>query len=115
MRAGIFLMLGGYIILMAARNGIALMVIGIILIDMGLQSTHIPNLSRNYSLLPHARTRLNTIYMTFFFIGGTIGSSLGSVAWNKGGWTGVCFSGIILIILGSLPVFLSRIQKKAIA
>ncbi|MGN6802146.1 MAG: MFS transporter [Ginsengibacter sp.] len=115
MRAGIFLMLGGYLILVAAKNGIALMIIGIILIDMGLQSTHIPNLSRNYSLLPHARTRLNTIYMTFFFIGGTIGSSLGSVAWNKGSWTGVCFSGIILIILGALPVFLSRIQKKAIA
>ncbi|MGN6247807.1 MAG: MFS transporter [Ginsengibacter sp.] len=115
MRAGIFLMLGGYLILLAAKNGIALMIIGIILIDMGLQSTHIPNLSRNYSLLPHARTRLNTIYMTFFFIGGTIGSSLGSVAWNEGGWTDVCFSGIILIILGALPVFLSRIQKKAIA
>src|SRR5690242_3142815 len=115
MRAGIFLMLGGYLILVAAKNGIALMIIGIILIDMGLQSTHIPNLSRNYSLLPHARTRLNTIYMTFFFIGGTIGSSLGSVAWNKGGWTGVCFSGIVLIVLGALPVFLSRIQKKAIA
>jgi predicted MFS family arabinose efflux permease len=112
MRSGIFLMLGGYLILLAAKNGIALMIIGIILIDMGLQSTHIPNLSRNYSLLPHARTRLNTIYMTFFFIGGTIGSSLGSVAWNKGGWTGVCFSGIILVILGAIPVFLNRIQNK---
>jgi hypothetical protein len=66
MRAGIFLMLAGYLILLAGKSGIALMITGIILIDMGLQSTHIPNLSRNYSLLPEARTRLNTLYMTFF-------------------------------------------------
>ena len=105
MKAGIFLMLSGYVILFAAKSGIALMIIGIILIDMGLQSTHIPNLSRNYSLLPEARTRLNTIYMTFFFIGGTIGSSLGSIAWNKSGWAGVCVSAIVLIILGGFPVF----------
>lgn len=111
MKAGIFLMLSGYVILLAAKSGIALMIIGIVLIDMGLQSTHIPNLSRNYALLPEARTRLNTIYMTFFFIGGTIGSSLGSIAWNKSGWSGVCISGIILIVLGAFPVFFSKIKK----
>jgi len=105
MRAGVFLMLAGYLILFAGKSGIAFMIVGIILIDMGLQSTHIPNLSRNYSLLPEARTRLNTIYMTFFFIGGTIGSSLGTVAWNRGGWRGVCISGIVLIFLGGFPVF----------
>jgi predicted MFS family arabinose efflux permease len=111
MKAGIFLMLSGYVILIAAKSGIALMIIGIILIDMGLQSTHIPNLSRNYSLLPKARTRLNTIYMTFFFIGGTIGSSVGTVAWNKSGWEGVCLSGIVLIVSGGFPVFFSKGKK----
>jgi predicted MFS family arabinose efflux permease len=108
MRAGIFLMLAGYLILFAGKSGVSLMVIGIILIDMGLQSTHIPNLSRNYSLLPEARTRLNTIYMTFFFIGGTIGSSLGSIAWNKSGWEGVCIVGITFIVLGGFPVFFGK-------
>lgn len=108
MKAGIFLMSSGYFILLAAKSGIALMIIGIVLIDMGLQSTHIPNLSRNYSLLPEARTRLNTIYMTFFFIGGTIGSSVGTIAWNKSGWVGVCISGILLIVLGGFPVFFAK-------
>ena len=111
MRAGIFLMLAGYLILLAGTSGIALVIIGIILIDMGLQSTHIPNLSRNYALLPQARTRLNTIYMTFFFIGGTIGSSIGTIAWNKSGWTGVCIAGLILIVLGGFPVFSGKNNK----
>ncbi|HSN10154.1 MAG TPA: MFS transporter [Hanamia sp.] len=109
MQAGIFLMLAGYLILLAGKSGIVLMIIGIILIDMGLQSTHIPNLSRNYSLLPKARTRLNTIYMTFFFIGGTIGSSVGSIAWNKSSWTGVCITGILFILLGAFPIFIRKL------
>ncbi len=105
MRWGILMMLAGYIILFEGKWGIALVIAGIILIDMGLQCTHIPNLSRNYALLPEARTRLNTIYMTFFFIGGTLGSSIGSIAWNVSGWTGVCFVGILMVILGSLPIY----------
>lgn len=110
MRIGIFLMVAGYILLFGGKTGIALVVAGIILIDMGLQCTHIPNLSRNYSLLPEARTRLNTIYMTFFFMGGTIGSSVGSIAWNEGGWTAVCISGLVLVLLGAVPIFLKKHQ-----
>lgn len=111
MRFGILMMIAGYLILFEGKNGIALVIAGIILIDMGLQCTHIPNLSRNYSLLPDARTRLNTIYMTFFFIGGTLGSSIGSIAWNIGGWTSVCIVGIIMVALGSIPVYFKVSNK----
>lgn len=115
MRWGIVLMMIGYMILFLGKSGIGLVIAGIILIDMGLQCTHIPNLSRNYSLLPEARTRLNTIYMTFFFVGGTLGSSFGSIAWNMGGWTGVCAVGIAMVILGSLPIYFKKHKegKKA--
>lgn len=111
MRWGILLMLAGFGILLAGKQGIALVIIGIVLIDMGMQSTHIPNLSRNYALLPEARTRLNTLYMTSFFLGGTLGSSLGSLAWNYGQWTGVCISGLVMAILGGIPVY-SKISRK---
>lgn len=104
MRWGLVLMLVGWLILFKGTWSIFMVIAGIILIDMGMQSTHIPNLSRNYSLLPEARTRLNTLYMTAFFIGGTLGSTMGSIAWNIGGWTGVCLSGLIMAALGALPV-----------
>ncbi len=112
MRSGIIMMLLGYLILFMGKSGIGLVIAGIILIDMGLQCTHIPNLSRNYSLLPEARTRLNTIYMTFFFVGGTLGSSFGSIAWNMGGWTGVCAVGIAMVILGSLPIYFKKHKEE---
>jgi predicted MFS family arabinose efflux permease len=105
MRWGIVLMVVGWILLFEGRWVIAAVIVGIVLIDMGMQSTHVPNLARNYALLPEARTRLNTLYMTSFFIGGTLGSSVGSIAWNVGEWTGVCAAGMIMVILGSVPVF----------
>ncbi|MGF7232863.1 MFS transporter [Arachidicoccus sp.] len=104
MRWGIILMIIGWIVLLKADWTVVLVVIGIIMIDMGMQSTHVPNLARNYALLPEARTRLNTLYMTAFFIGGTLGSTIGSIAWNLGGWMCVCISGVIMVVLGALPL-----------
>lgn len=108
MRWGIVLMIIGWMVLFEGRWSIWMIILGIILIDVGMQSAHIPNLARNYALLPEARTRLNTLYMTSFFIGGTLGSSIGSVAWNLGEWTGVCIAGFALAALGAIPVFLRR-------
>jgi predicted MFS family arabinose efflux permease len=113
MRAGIVMMIAGWLFLFAGRWTIALVVIGVVLIDMGMQATHVPNLARNYALLPEARTRLNTLYMTSFFIGGTLGSSLGSIAWNMAEWKGVCVSGFLLVALGSIPIFFRRTGKKS--
>jgi predicted MFS family arabinose efflux permease len=49
--------------------------------------------------------------MTSFFIGGTLGSIVGSYAWTIAGWTGVCTVGLVLVIAGSLPILIS-LKKK---
>lgn len=110
MRIGIIIMLIGYSIMFYGHLSIWIVIAGIILIDVGLQSAHIPNLTRVTSLIPSARTRLNTIYMTSFFIGGTLGSIIGSYAWNKFGWNGVCSTGI-LFVLGAAWIIYGRKQK----
>jgi predicted MFS family arabinose efflux permease len=112
MRWGVIMMLIGYLVLYKGEYSIFLVIAGIILIDMGMQSTHIPNLSRNYALLPEARTRLNTLYMTSFFIGGTLGSSIGSIAWNIGEWNGVCTAGLVMAVLGGIPVYFRHFINK---
>ena len=48
------------------------LIIGVILLDLGAQSTLVSNQARIYSLLPEARSRLNTVYMVSYFAGGAL-------------------------------------------
>ncbi len=68
-------------------------IVGIILLDLGVQGTQILNQSSIYSLRPEARSRLTTAYMTCFFIGGAIGSAVAAAAFTHFGWTGVAMAG----------------------
>jgi predicted MFS family arabinose efflux permease len=72
------------------------LVAGVIVMDLGVQVVHVSNQTRNQSLRPEARNRLNTVYMFSYFIGGVVGSSLGAAGWAVAGWAGVCTVGIIL-------------------
>jgi predicted MFS family arabinose efflux permease len=105
-RIGIGLMALGYCVLFKADWNVGVVIAGVLLLDIGVQCAHIPNLARNYALLPEARTRLNTIYMTSYFIGGTLGSTLGSLAWDAWGWVGVCWSGLGMISIAAVAVLL---------
>lgn len=71
---------------------------GVILLDLGTQGTHISNQTRVYSLNPGARNRLNTVYMVTGFIGGALGSSLGTWGWSLAGWSGVCIVGSLMLV-----------------
>jgi cyanate permease len=55
-----------------------------------------------YDLAGSARSRITTIYMTTYFIGGALGTATGAVAYDHYGWDGACgtaagFCGITLI------------------
>lgn len=111
MRWGIIVMLTGFLLLFESGRALAFLIAGIVLIDAGLQAAHIPNLSRMSSLAPEARTRLNTIYMSSFFVGGTLGSVVGSYAWRVFGWNGVCVAGLLMVAAGGLPLFMRAVRK----
>ena len=83
------------------------LIIGVILLDLGAQGTHISNQARVYSLNAEARSRLNTIYMVSYFIGGSLGSSLGAYAWSIERWNGVCAVGTLLMVV-ALVVYTIR-------
>lgn len=75
------------------------MVAGVILLDFGVQGAHVVNQTRIYALLPEARSRLNTVYMVTYFVGGSLGSYLGAWGWSKAHWNGVCAVGLLLSLL----------------
>lgn len=88
-----------FIVFKALGNGLVGLIVGIILLDLGIQGAQVLNQSRIYGLDNSARSRLNTVYMVSAFIGGAIGSSIGSYFWVNAGWTGVTWSGIILSLV----------------
>ena len=75
------------------------LVVGVILLDFGVQAAHVANQTRIYALLPEARSRLNTVYMVAYFVGGALGSSLGAWGWSLARWRGVSLVGLGLVAL----------------
>jgi predicted MFS family arabinose efflux permease len=71
---------------------------GVILLDLGVQGGHVANQTRIYALVPEARSRLNTVYMVTFFLGGALGSALGAYGWTHWGWSGVCAAGAVQLM-----------------
>lgn len=69
------------------------LIVGIFLMDVGIQSALVANQARIYALDGAARSRLNTVFMTLMFLGGALGSALGAQAFARVGWLGVCLLG----------------------
>jgi len=110
---GIVAILAGYILFYIFSLSVIGIIIGIVLIDLGMQCIHVSNQSRIYALLPNARNRLNTVFMTMSFIGTSLGSALGLWAWGTYGWSGVCIAGIALMIATMGIYALTYKRKKA--
>lgn len=83
-------MIAAFIVLGLFGTHLATFILGVLLLDLGQQTSHVSNQTRIYGLLPEARSRLNMIYMTCSFSGGAAGSYLSTWWWEHAGWTGVC-------------------------
>ena len=79
-----------------------LLIIAVIILDIGIQGMQITNVAMIYSLDQTAHSRINTIYMTSYFIGGALGTFFGLQCWKYGGWGLVVWQMILwsLIALG---------------
>ena len=76
--------------LMGTWVTIPVLIIGVLLMDVGVQAVQVAEQGQVLSLLPEARSRLNTVYMVARFIGGALGSLIGATAWTHGRWPAVC-------------------------
>lgn len=84
------------------------LVIGVLIMDVGLQACMVSNQTRVYALDAAARSRINTVYMTLMFGGGALGSFLGSWTWGHWGWSGVCVLGLAMGLAAALVEFVAR-------
>jgi len=70
----------------------------VLFLDMGIQAVQVTNIAVIYTLDAKANSRINTVYMTTYFVGGAVGSALGIWAWERGGW---------MLVMGLLFAFVS--------
>ena len=88
--SALLLVIVSFVLMGAAGGSLLALAVGVVLMDAGVQGSHISNQTRIYALHPSLRNRLNSVYMVCYFLGGTLGSALGALAWARAGWPGVC-------------------------
>lgn len=74
-------------------------IIGVILLDLGIQGAQISNSTIIYSINNDERSRLNCVFVVSNFIGAAVGSCLGALAWNLYHWEGVCTVGLAMLVI----------------
>lgn len=93
---GCSLILSAWASLYWGGNSYAGIIAGVLLIDIGMQCIQLSNQASIFELCPSASNRVNTIFMTTYFVGGSMGTFLAGSFWHVGGWAGVTTVGILL-------------------
>ena len=93
---GAALMLSAWIIAYLWGNTYTAIIITILILDIGMQCIQLSNQTVVFSLNTKASNRINTIFMSTYFAGGSLGTLLSGAAWSLYGWTGVVAAGILL-------------------
>lgn len=104
---GCGLMLLSWLLLYFGGNFYTFIIAGIIIIDIGMQCIQLSNQSSIFELCPAASNRVNTIFMTTYFLGGSLGTFLSGIAWQLFGWAGTVSVGILLCCASLLVTLLS--------
>jgi len=100
--ASYLILWGGEMLWVSTASHMATLVLGVIVLDVGAQMSQVANQTRIFGLVPSARSRLNTVYMTVYFSGAAAGSALATIAWVHWKWNGVCILALSLIGLAAL-------------
>jgi predicted MFS family arabinose efflux permease len=95
------------------RHSLAMLIIGIVILDIGAQGLMVTNQSIIYRLVPHARSRVNSVYMVCYFAGGAIGSALSSSLYASHGWAGVAVMGAGIGIIATLIAIVDARPRSA--
>ena len=102
------LTVGSFGVLLAGRTSLVALIVGVVLVDVGVQGMHITNQAVIYEVAPEARSRVNSAYMSCFFAGGAVASGLTGAVFAAAGWTGVCALGAGFGILALVVTVFER-------
>jgi predicted MFS family arabinose efflux permease len=92
--------LASWLVLDLGSSSVIVLILGIMLLDLGVQGTQISNQSAIYRLHADARSRITTAYMSAYFLGGVLCSSVTGALYASHGWSAVCIFGALVSLFG---------------
>lgn len=105
---GATLQLVAWLVAWGLRDSYVGIIVAMVLVDIGAQCQQISNQSGALQQLPEATNRVNTIFMTLLFLGGSLGTFSAGMGWTHAGWNGVCFVGLLF---ASCSLLLSAYER----
>jgi predicted MFS family arabinose efflux permease len=83
-------------------DSVIILVAAVLMLDIGVQAMQVTNVAMIYTLDETSHSRINTIYMTSYFIGGALGTFVGLLCWKHGGWNWVTWQMLLwaLVAMG---------------
>jgi len=106
------LMLGMVLTLSSSLLGISM---GIGLVTIGMFSVQSVTPTYLGDLVPDDRATVAVLYQTFFYMGGALGTLLPVLAWDYGGYDGVVWLCLGLLLFGVSPVVYMILKRKMYA
>lgn len=98
MGVGLGGVVAGAIAFQFSQLALPAVVVGLLLFQFGQQCLQVGNQSRILNLIPDARSRVNTLYMTSNFFAAALSSLLGAVVYGAFGWTGITVAALVLAL-----------------
>ena len=82
------------------------LVVAAVILDASVQTNQVVSRRTVFGTPAAIRGRVNALYMTSTFIGGAIGSLLGTLTYNMGGWSATASAGVAIgvVLLGLLAL-----------
>lgn len=102
--AGLAAVMLGFAVFGATGASLASIALGVVLLDAGVQASHLANQTIIFGLDPALRNRVNAVYMVSYFIGGAVGTLAAAFIWERWGWPGVSLLGAAFAGAGLLPL-----------
>jgi len=102
-----------YVLLGGGQTSLALLVIGVVVLDIGVQAGLVSNQTRAFAVDPKAQGRINSLYMTATFFGGALGATVSGWLMTRYGWTGIVGFGIALGLIALIIHWLGTPRSTA--
>jgi predicted MFS family arabinose efflux permease len=103
-----------YLLLSGADSSLTLLVIGVVVLDIGVQAGLVSNQTRAFAVDPKAQGRINSLYMTATFFGGAIGTMVSGWLMSRFGWTGIVVFGVALGLIAAAIHWIGAPRKQSV-